>query len=56
MVAVKRLLLRYGRKPLTMKDFSISGPEGRKSLRETFLRGYPEIHDTNFRESAVTLR
>jgi hypothetical protein len=35
--AVKRLLLSYGRKPLTIKDFSISGPEGRKSLCETFL-------------------
>jgi hypothetical protein len=33
---VKRLL-RYGRKPSTSKDFSISGPEVRKSLRETFL-------------------
>jgi hypothetical protein len=37
MVAVKCLLLRYGRKPLTNKDFSISGPEVRKALRETFL-------------------
>jgi hypothetical protein len=34
---VKRLLLRYDRKLLTIKDFSISGPEVRKSLRETFL-------------------
>ena len=35
--AVKRLLLRYGLKPLTINDYLISGPEGRKSLRETFL-------------------
>jgi hypothetical protein len=35
--AVKRLLLRYGRKPLTMKDFRFSSPEGSIILRETFL-------------------
>lgn len=34
---MEHLLLRYGRKPLTIRDYSISGPEGRKSLREVFL-------------------
>jgi hypothetical protein len=37
MVPVKCLLLRYGRQLLTIKDFKISGPDDRKSLRETFL-------------------
>jgi hypothetical protein len=37
MVAVKCLRLRYGRKPLTIKDFRLSSPEGSITLRETFL-------------------
>jgi hypothetical protein len=36
---VKRLLQRYGRKPLTMKDFRLSGPEVRIKLRQLFLQG-----------------
>ena len=35
--ATKRLLQRYGRKPLTVKDFLISGHYDRKSLRQIFL-------------------
>jgi hypothetical protein len=34
---MKRLILRYGLKPLTIHDYLISGPEAWKSLRETFL-------------------